>query len=379
MRNSVLDYWVLGAICLLCSLELPAQELRVLAQLPPLVAETSGIEVTDANEIWTFNDSGGEPVLYLCDTLGNLVRSVIVVGAKNRDWEDIAQDDKGNFYIADIGNNENERQDLRIYKIPSPNTSADSVAAEIIDFSYADQTSFPPSGDSLNLDSESLFWFDDHLYLCTKNRTFPFDGLTYLYRMPDSSGTYIVDKMGSFDTKGSASLNSWITAADISAGGKLCLLSSDKMWVFYDFPDDRFFDGQYLEIGLGSISQKEAVCFLNESNLYITDEELIAGIGRNIYTIEIGDLLTASREVTSIPHGISIFPNPCRDILNFVGELSNFEIEVFDASGRCIELDNQGGNNLWVDLNGFPNSIFFVRILDRKSGNLWSHKIVKME
>lgn len=122
-----------------------AQVFETVTSLPEVVSESSGIELSGPDRIWTFNDSSGDPVLYLCDTLGNLIKTLEILNAWNRDWEDITQDDQGNFYIGNIGNNSNDNTDLTIFKIPNPDTvQGSSVTAEVISFSYEDQWSFPP-------------------------------------------------------------------------------------------------------------------------------------------------------------------------------------------------------------------------------------------
>jgi len=318
-----------------------AQDLVTLASLPDLVAESSGIEISGPNKIWTFNDSGGEPELYLVDTLGNLLRTLFVAGANNRDWEDITQDDKGNFFIGNIGNNTNANTDLTIFRIPNPDAvAADTIRAEAIAFAYEDQVAFPPPEDSLNFDCEALMWYEDRLYLASKNRTMPFDGKTHLYRLPDTPGTYVAEKIGTFDTGGSTMLNFWITAGDISPdGSKLALLSSDKIWVFYDFSGDNFFSGQNERIGLGNFSQKEAIAWVTENDLYITDEQTLPGFGGNLYAIRIEDV------IVGVPHGpeplqsLRAYPNPARDQLLLDFQLirrDEVRLELLDASGKRI-------------------------------------------
>ncbi|MCB0689059.1 MAG: hypothetical protein KDC53_21120 [Saprospiraceae bacterium] len=267
--------------------DVKGQTLRTVCRLPAIVEETSGIEYVSDDIFWTFNDSGGEPELYLCDTLGNLLKTVYIQNAWNRDWEDITQDVSGNLYIGNVGNNENKETDLTIFKIANP-IDSDSAIAEIITFRYEDQHSFPPGLDSLYFDCESLMWWDHHLYLCTKNRTDPFDGLTLLYCLPDTAGTFIAEKIGVFDTGGSPKENHWITAGDISDDGRqMCLLSSDKIWLFYNYEDDHFFSGEVRQINLGHLSQKEAICFLSDKQLLITDEEGPFNSGRNLYLYSI--------------------------------------------------------------------------------------------
>jgi hypothetical protein len=276
----------------LFSLNLTAQDLQTITKLPKVVNESSGMELNDNNQIWTLNDSGGKPELYLCDTTGRLIRTLKIANAKNRDWEDLTQDDRGNYYIGDFGNNNNGRKDLTIYKIPNPDrVRADFVRAETITFTFEDQTAFPPPRDQLNFDCESVIWKDGHLYLFSKHRTFPMR--TNLYRLPDAPGDYVAQKISSFQTSGPDEtdlFNHWISAADISPDGtKVCIISSGKMWIFYDFEGDDFFSGQHRRIDLSSSSQREAIVFVSNTSVYVTDEEWFGGIGRNLYVFDISN------------------------------------------------------------------------------------------
>ena len=60
--------------------------------------------------------------------------------------------------------------------------------------------------------------------------------------------------------------------ADISPERtKIYWVNDNKLWIFYYFCDDNFLDRKYVEINLGKLIQKEAVCFVNNDCLYITD------------------------------------------------------------------------------------------------------------
>jgi hypothetical protein len=356
-----------------------AQPLKTLAQLPSFLTESSGIEVSGANKIWTFNDGGGANALYLVDTSGALLKTLTISGAWNRDWEDIAQDDQGNVYIANVGNNTNDNTDLTIFKIPNPDlVSGNSVAAEVITFAYEDQWSFPPPDDSLHFDCEAIWWHDDHLYLCTKNRTDPFDGIAYVYRIPDAPGQYLAEKTGAFDTGGATMLNYWITAGDVSPdGAKLCLLSSDKMWIFYDFTGDDYFGGQFMQIGFPNFSQKEAVCFVTNDKLYITDEETFPGFGRNLYSIDLSDTLTHTAELPLRPPGLSLFPNPGSDWLIVEGQLSGYQLSIFDAKGERLRFVPALTSPAKIRIGDLPDGLLFVELRDKVSGERWVEKVVK--
>ena len=304
------------------------QELRTMTRLSQTVNETSGIEISGENGIWTFNDSGGDEAIYLCDTSGNIIKTVKIKGAWNRDWEDIAQDDEGNFYIGNIGNNNNDTRDLSIFKIPNPNDISDggSVQAQVIKYSYEDQYAYPPSADKKNFDCEALFWANGNLYLVSKNRTEPFDGKCYLYRLPDDAGDYTAKNIGEFDTDGTSTFTNWITAADISPDGKkLCLLSSNKLWLFYDFTSDNFFEGKNKKIYFPTSTQKEAVAFVNNDLLYITDEDW-GNEGLNLYSMY---LEQEKGPYLGVPHNVP----------------GRIEAENYDYGGENSSyLDNTSGN-----------------------------------
>jgi hypothetical protein len=271
----------------------PGQELTPVAELPSGIKESSGLISAGEGRFWTFNDSQGEPELYLIDTLGNLLRTLRITNAWNRDWEDICKDKEGNIYIGNMGNNSNSNKDLTIFKIPDPaKTVNDSTTAGIISFEYEDQYSFPPPKDSMNFDCEAIIWYNDYIYLFTKHRTLPM--ATNLYRIPAESGHHIAIKLDTFNTgvaeKGERAVGDyWITAADISEKGNLlCLLSEKKLWVFRNFTGDNFFKGDHVVLDLGKSTQKEGVAIDSENNIFITDEQrFLEGSGGNLYKFEI--------------------------------------------------------------------------------------------
>lgn len=270
-----------------------AQDFEEITQLPKTIDETSGLEShSNDSYFWTFNDSGGKAELYLIDTKGNLLKKLAINNAWNRDWEDITRDVPGNIYIGNIGNNSNKNKDLCIFKIPNPDTlDSEETKAEIITFNFEDQTEFPPDDQAKYFDCECLMWYDGNLYLATKNRTKPFDGITNLYVLPDEPGNYTAKKIGSFNTGGDDMFAYWITAGDISLdGSRMALLSSDKVWLFYDFEGDAFFEGKNRMITLPHNTQKEGLCFKDNNTLYLTDEEWKGKVGRKLYKLSLEDV-----------------------------------------------------------------------------------------
>jgi hypothetical protein len=88
---------------------------------------------------WVLNDSGHPPELYTLDARGRLLATVVVVGATNVDWEDLAAGPNGSLYIADTGDNDRVRDDLALYRVPEPAPGVRAVARPTrLPFRYPD-------------------------------------------------------------------------------------------------------------------------------------------------------------------------------------------------------------------------------------------------
>ena len=95
------------------------------------INESSGLAAsrTSPGAYWTHNDSGDGPFIYAFDTRGNTLGTFRVSGATNRDWEDIAtgpgpQPNRSYLYIGDIGDNDQKRPEVVVYRIPEPQITA---------------------------------------------------------------------------------------------------------------------------------------------------------------------------------------------------------------------------------------------------------------
>jgi hypothetical protein len=122
-----------------------APAVRVGEITAPELAEISGLAAArvTSGRLWVVNDSGNAAKLYALDMRGGLVASVAVEGAENRDWEDLAagpgRGGRPALYIGDIGDNDHDRDDLAVYRVPEPRvTGVEAVAAERFRFRYPD-------------------------------------------------------------------------------------------------------------------------------------------------------------------------------------------------------------------------------------------------
>lgn len=263
-------------------------QLKYEVKLPSKLRENSGIEKITANGLlWVIEDSGNKDHVYGLNDEGAIIKDIKLKNAKNVDWEDLASDKDGNLYIGDFGNNNNNRNDLRIYKISNPEkTKKDELEATRITFYYPEQLKFPPKKKKRYYDAEAFIYYQEHLYIFTKNRTNPYDGKTLLYKIPAQKGNHRAKLIGSFYTCDD-SLHCSITAAAISPNNKkIVLLTHDKVWLFTDFKSDNFFKSTVKEIPLEHYSQKEGICFKDNKTLLISDEDNFL-IGRNLYSLKL--------------------------------------------------------------------------------------------
>lgn len=273
------------AFCAACSQE---SKLEITAQLPSELAENSACEII-GNTIWTTEDHGNKAVVYGIAKSGEMTHKVHIMDVYNNDWEELASDDSGNLFIGDFGNNDNKRKDLAIYRINASDlTKTETKIAAKTSFHYPEQKEFPPKKTERFYDCEAFFVKGDFFYLVTKNRSSNFDGLTFLYRVPNKPGAFAAQKIGEFKTCGKFNRCA-ITAADISPDGKkVALLTGDKVFLFTDFTSANFFDGKSHAIALHDFSQKEGLGFSSDDEILITDEKT-KKLGGNIYRLKLSE------------------------------------------------------------------------------------------
>lgn len=245
--------------------------LEKLAKLPNAVQESSGLVALPQKGLYlTHNDAGNKPYLYKIDAQGKLVET-IKLNLKNEDWEDLTQDDEGYVYIAETGNNNNNRRELKVYKLKPENPQR----VETIRFTYEDQKQYPPAKKDRNFDVEAIFYSNGSIYLVSKDRGR--QSAAKVYKVPARAGEYTAKLIGSHN------INAEITGAGISPSGeKVALLSEGKIHLFtaFDSPET-FYEGTYNEIRLKDAGQTEGIAFEDEETLVITSE------GGNLYRYQL--------------------------------------------------------------------------------------------
>ncbi len=140
--------------------DLPVSSVFSASQAPAVleatdIDEASGLAASRSNPLylWTHNDSGGNPEMYLFTTTGADSGRYELEGVRNIDWEDITigpgPDDALTYLmVGDIGDNAAVRDSYAIHRVPEPDLNVIDLPemttltdVETIDFVYSDEVS----------------------------------------------------------------------------------------------------------------------------------------------------------------------------------------------------------------------------------------------
>lgn len=341
--------------------------------LPITLSESSGA-IFFNDKLITHNDSGNDNKLYELDTISGLVtRTVTINNANNIDWEDLAQDETS-IYIGDIGNNNGDRSDLKIYKLnKSDYLSSINVTAEIINFNYSDQVVFTPNPNNTEWDAEALVSIDtNNLILFTKNWV---NDRTKAYSIPKDSGTYTVSPLPTTLTSGGL-----ITGATYNLSTeKVYLIGYNSIlqpfiWVCENFTNNDVFSGTNSQTLLTSLGfeQAEAITYIEDNRYFVTSESFnISTISDNgkLVSFTTNDNVLSIKELST--NVDSLYPNPVKDVLN-INSLEFTSIEIYDTRSVIV----YQGHNKKINISELDTGVYLVK-LNLKNNIYIIKKIIK--
>ena len=204
--------------------------------------EISGIENPFRGTFFAINDSGDEPFVYVLRHDGVLIHKMFVSGAKNIDWEDLSSDHDF-LYIGDIGNNRNQRKDLKIYRVQINDlleyyidgelnhNLPDTLKAQSYAFNYPDQINFPPEESRMSFDSEALAYADGKLLILSKDRSKPYKGICKIHEVDLSIKPPKTKLLQEIQLKGVSWLTGSVTGCDY-LNNKLYVLTYKRLYIY---------------------------------------------------------------------------------------------------------------------------------------------------
>jgi hypothetical protein len=168
-----------------------SREVKLTGELP----EGSGMVAWDGR-LWAINDSGA-PAIFTLDTATSAVTGRYDLPLRNRDWEDLAQDDDY-LYLCDTGNNAREVKTLHIFRIGKKSLLGRSPKIDTLAFDWP-KTEVMGKKKRVNFDCEAVAAIGDSLYLFTKE--WRHARQTRLFSIPKKPGRYTAHYRASMRTK----------------------------------------------------------------------------------------------------------------------------------------------------------------------------------
>ncbi|NTX02037.1 hypothetical protein [Myxococcus sp. CA040A] len=242
--------------------------------VPDELPELSGLaaSVRHPGVFWAHNDSGNDFEVFAIDEAGRVRARLKLTGAEPRDVEDVAVgpcapgEPRTCVFLADIGDNFELREQVRLFRVPEPETLGDAtVPVEVLPFTYPDGSH---DAEALVMDARS-----GRLVVLTKTRrslgdVFALDGL--------SPGSVIqATKLGTLEVPGGVDRLS--TAASLHPSGQRLLVRTySRVWELRQSGAtdvESLLKGALVEVPAGSQAQAEAVAYLPDGQGYFLGTE----------------------------------------------------------------------------------------------------------
>jgi hypothetical protein len=244
-------------------------------RLPQVLRETSGVAWSRARDgvLFSHNDGGHDAAIYALSPDGDLLGEIPLEGARNRDWEDMATgscQEGACIYLADIGDNAEQRDQVVLYRIVDPG---------VYDGSPAEAQAFPMVLPHGARDMESLFVLPgEEVYFVSKGRSDPVT--VYRYPPPLRANETVTLEAVQTLSDGALPIPSQVTGASASPDGGLVAIRTYQSLTLF-----RMEDGRLVRVEGGGVSlrtlnedQGEAVGLGPDGQVALTSEG--GGLGR---------------------------------------------------------------------------------------------------
>ncbi|CAN5360860.1 hypothetical protein BH20BAC1_BH20BAC1_28310 [soil metagenome] len=186
----------------------------VVHNVSPVIKEASGIAAsrTSPGDLWVVEDSDNPNEIILIGNDGKVKNRCVLLGAVNRDWEEICFSDDS-LYVGDIGDNAMLFGSYTFYVFSEPSANTDTVKnIRTVSFKYPDGSH-----------NAEAFFVDPgtgDIYIITKN-----DQPSYIYKLsfPYSSAINTCTKIGEMK------YSQVVSSAISTSGAEMIVKTYDKL------------------------------------------------------------------------------------------------------------------------------------------------------
>lgn len=255
------------------------------------IMEASGMQASHVRvgDFFVHNDEG-EPILYAIDESGTDLGSILIVPAKNKDWEDITSvpfADGRWIAVGDIGDNKAKRKSIKLYFVEDPSTGEHDRYSGRLDLKHSLSLTYPdgprdceamaydPQGDQILLLTKRdkparLYAVDLETALTEAKAELKFLGTITKLRPPTSSDR--------FHWGGKTDFISQPTGLDISTDGmEAAVITYRSLYRFRRDPGEDWLSALQRKpdevVGPPSI-QNEAIAYsVDGKGIYVTTEK----------------------------------------------------------------------------------------------------------
>jgi hypothetical protein len=288
--------------------------------------------------------------------------------------------------------------DLKIYRISKSSINSGNPVADIINFSYEDQTDFTPqAGNTTDFDCEAFVVTDSGVYLFTKEWT---SQQTTIYSIPKTPGTYSAVNEGTYDVNGLITGATYVDGEQlvVLAGYTLELISAVPLVIapnsfvvlLYDFQNEAFFSGNKRKIDFAGQDdlQVEGIAASDGINYYLSNErynQFNVTTDPQIHELDLSAFLSnyLSTTTNNFEEEISIYPNPMSSdddlYLNIPKHMlgQNATVEVYTAFGKLVHRKTYESLNKseQLKLRNLSSGLYIVKV--NLKNDVQSYKLIK--
>lgn len=239
---------------------------RIGIRFPEPLRESSGVAVSlrHPGVLWTHGDAGSD--LFAVDDSG-LVLAHYPIAPRTRDWEDVALSTCGDggscLYLADLGDNYEERPFARILRVAEPDPASPSTLHPDV---------FPVRFPDGPRDAEALLVLPgERVLVVTKGRNDP----ATVYRYPGTlrPDTVVLEEVQRL-SEGARFLPRQVTGGSVAPGGGLAALRTYESLQFYDVRSDTLVPAEGGLVNLRTLdeAQGEGVGIGPDGRVVLTSE-----------------------------------------------------------------------------------------------------------
>jgi hypothetical protein len=237
------------------------------------IHEASGLAVSRKNPgiIFTMPDSGHSAHVWAISQTGSIKAEIVLEECSNHDWEDIAVTGS-HVYVADTGNNQYNRNNLRILRFPEPNIDQNSYnqiriprsQIDYLDYTYPDEAR-DCEGVAVDPNTNDIYFFSKHWTLSIS------EVYRYKWSLREEGKSMRLEYITTLPLL-------TVTGADISPSGNT--LAITNLWTGFSYtkPDGMQWsdwlkgnEHSYCSLNLHQMEQMEAIA-VTESGYYSTSE-----------------------------------------------------------------------------------------------------------